>query len=431
MLMLLRFGCENFRSFRDYQELSLVASALKDPGPDLFEREQSRERVLPAAVIYGANASGKTNALLALQEMANLVRISHRENAPEGKIFRKTFALDQEYKSKSTRFDCDFLINDSRFHYGFEYNSTCILEEWLYAYDRNYRRLWYYREGQDFSFGKYIRGQNKVISEITRKNSLFLSTAAQNNHDQLTDVYKFFDSIKFNMHSSLYDLPESYAGSATMQQRAIEFLKSADTGICDAKLDFVDPEPGSREFMQDFVSALTKHHPEQSDELSKIFLAEPKRQPDLRLGHVDTSARAVYLPLLDESKGTRRALELSLVVFDIIENGGLLVVDELEASLHTLLSKAFIDLFSSEKSNVGRGQLICTTHDTNLLCSSSLRRDQIWFAEKDTTGQTHLYPLTNIRTRNSDNLERGYLQGRYGAVPFFGNISELFASSGT
>jgi AAA15 family ATPase/GTPase len=128
----------------------------------------------------------------------------------------------------------------------------------------------------------------------------------------------------------------------------------------------------------------------------------------------------------DESRGTLRALELALDVFDVLETGGLLVVDELEASLHTLLSRKFLSLFASEETNPNQAQMICTTHDTNLLCSEFLRRDQIWFTEKDRFGQTHLYPLTTIRTRNTDNLEKGYLQGRFGAVPFFGTISKLF-----
>ena len=137
----------------------------------------------------------------------------------------------------------------------------------------------------------------------------------------------------------------------------------------------------------------------------------------------------VYLDMADESEGTRRLLRLLIPMFRALDTGAVMVVDELDASLHTHACEMLIELFSSPKTNPKGAQLIATTHDTNLLRSRHLRRDQIWLTEKDTEGATHLYPLTDFRTREGDNLERGYLQGRFGAIPFSGRIADILTTS--
>ena len=148
----------------------------------------------------------------------------------------------------------------------------------------------------------------------------------------------------------------------------------------------------------------------------------------VRLAHRSREKKHVYLSLSAESDGTRRLLALLSYIFKILDNGSILICDELGANLHTLACDALLKLFSNATINRRGAQLIATTHDTNLLHAKALRRDQVWFAEKDEQGATHFYPLTDIRTRAGDNLEKGYLQGRFGAVPFSGSIEGLFGA---
>ncbi|OBP73266.1 hypothetical protein BAE42_14135 [Mesorhizobium loti] len=138
-----------------------------------------------------------------------------------------------------------------------------------------------------------------------------------------------------------------------------------------------------------------------------------------------SGGKQVFFNLDKESAGTRRLLALLAPIFAALDHGGLIVIDEIDASLHTRACEAILALFSSTEFNANGAQLIATTHDTNILSSNLLRRDQIWFCEKGDTGETALFPLTDLRTRATDNIEKGYLQGRFGAIPFAGSPSQL------
>ena len=194
--MLLRFGTSNFASFRDFQELSLVASSLKDDQSDLLESNAIREKLLAAAVIYGANAAGKSNLLQAFAFMRDMIVNSHSKSTRQKKIDPPTFALDPELAAKETKFDVDFILNSVRYHYGFTVNAAEVLEEWLYAYPEGKRQRWFYRyPNVPFEFGKGLRGKNRSIEALTRKNSLFLSAGAQNAHEQLSECMAILTKI--------------------------------------------------------------------------------------------------------------------------------------------------------------------------------------------------------------------------------------------
>ena len=192
--MLMRFGVSNYRSILDYQELSLVASALKDSGTDLITRPDIRERILPSILVYGANASGKSNVLGAISFLRGAVVNSHKSQSPNSKIPRNPFLLRPGWRDKPTRMDCDFIVDGVRYNFGFVASDEEFEEEWLFAFSGGSKRKWYYRKkGEKISFGKHFRGKNQSIARLTRPNVLFLSSAAQNAHEQATKIFSYFE----------------------------------------------------------------------------------------------------------------------------------------------------------------------------------------------------------------------------------------------
>jgi energy-coupling factor transporter ATP-binding protein EcfA2 len=417
--MLLRYGVSNFQSVRSYQELSLVASSLKDKGPDLLHEDGRREIALPVAMIYGANASGKTTMLRALQRLVTLVLESHSGGTPTARIPRSPFALDPAAATEPTQLDCDFIVDGFRYHYGFRATNEEFVEEWLYAFVGGHRQTWFYREqGKAISFGKNLKGRNKLIEDITRKNSLFLSVAAQNAHPQLTTIFEYFaNRLTFRLVSNERTMVRRIA-TMGLDPRVVHFLNFADTGVIAAKLEHVERPPVQSDLFR-------RHDVEITPEWSEVLAARLEPIPRLSLGHSSRTGEPIFLSMAQESRGTVRLLELVNDALKTIDAGGVLVVDELDGSLHTLLARELITLFSSSERNPKGGQLIASTHDTNILCSDHLRRDQIWFTEKNSIGETHLFPLTDVKTRNTDNLEKGYLQGRFGAIPYLGTVDDI------
>lgn len=419
--MLLRFSASNHASLRTAQELSLIASALKGGETDLIPMHGSTEAVLPAAVIYGANASGKSAVVGALAFLRSAVLFSHTRGQPFSKIPREPFALDPEQRNRPSKFDIDFLVDGVRYHYGFEASDTAFEAEWLYAFPRNRRQKLYERSGQDYEFGRQLKGMNHVIKGLTRPNSLFLSAALQNDHPVLTKIGSFFRNIGYvGVISVSSELLSARLETDHLDERILRFLTEIGTGVYGYRRTEESQTEEARKFIQDFASFLKTHAPRK---LNLSVLDSPSYK--IELGHRGAHGDIVYLDAAKESSGTRRLLVLLGAAFAALDSGSLLVVDELDASLHTKACEAVLSLFCSRQTNVKGAQLIATTHDTNLLRSKFLRRDQIWFTEKDSEGATHLYPLSDFHARQDDNLEKGYLQGRFGAIPFSGSPLDL------
>ncbi len=414
--MLLRFGIANFFSIKDYCELSLVAApAIKDETRHLKPVLGDKIQVLPSVLLYGANASGKTTVVSAIRALRLHVLESASGRRPQEKVGSAEFLLSPNMNQVPTRFDCDFIIDGVRYHYGFEFTDERYEREWLFSYPEGLPRQLYLREAdEDIKFGRSLRGPNKLIEKILRKNALFLSTAAQGSHPVLTRIYEFFEE-NFRFVSSSCDPANIHARlprEGSIDQRIIEFLRLADTGIHDSIIENRSIDDESRAMSQRIAEALSDIFPPEAR--AALELDEHR---ELKLGHVAKDIDSlVYLSLASESRGTIRLIELLTDALYIIDHGGVLVVDELDASLHTVLAKEFIRLFNSRSTNTAH-QLIATTHDTNLLDVDELRRDQIWFVTKSVWGETTLVPLSDIRTRKGENLERAYLLGRFGALP--------------
>jgi hypothetical protein len=389
--MLIRFRASNFRSLRDEVELSMVASSEDDPA-SVVPCEALGLSLLRVAAIYGANAAGKSNVLAAMAFMSEAVRDSRRVWKPEGPIPCQPFLLDQN--EDPSFFEADFFLEGVRYRYGFRLDSQSILGEWLYAYPSRRSQRWFSREEDAaFTFGKQLKGHHRAIEPLTRKNTLFLSVAAENNHPALSPIYTW---LARNLHMTNRELYRTLTiwtlgkgRDEDFQARLLHFLTQADLGI--VGWDISRREPGRREF------------------------------PEIELRHRSGSeAQEISIPFREESQGTQAWFTLGAMLLRTLDSGAVLTVDELDASLHPHLALEVVRIFQDPARNPRNAQLIFNTHDTNLL--RSLRRDQIWFVEKDEGGATHLYPLTDFKPRKGENLERGYLQGRYGAIPFLGDL---------
>ncbi len=414
--MLLRFAVTNHLSICERQELAFAASSLKDRRDGLIECDAVPSKsVLPAIVIYGANASGKSNILDAIATMKKFVLWSHTKGEPGGGVSRNEFKLDPACLLAPSIFEIDFIIDGVRHHYGFEATDKEFTAEWLYTYPISHPRKLFERDKGTFSFGRKLRGQNQNIAGLTRSNSLFLSAAAQNSHEQLSIIYDYFKSIKFASSISIRGVKASSRFRRNeLDSRVIQFLTSINTGV----IGYQEKKIEYSEKVQDFRKELKTMFEKFSDGFIKTKLEEDDgKYTAIELAHRDRNGEPVYFDLDSESAGTRRLLIVLSLVFQALDEGLPLCIDEVDASLHTLASKKVIELFCSPTNNSKGAQLIATTHDTNLMNTELLRRDQLWFTEKTSQGATELYPLTEIRTRKGDNIELGYLQGRFGALP--------------
>ncbi len=416
--MLLRFRASNHLSIRDMQELSLMATSLRDEERGLIKSSAiNRERILPAVVFYGANASGKSNLIDAISFMKRMVLSSHSHGKPDGGVPRKHFMLDYVSSGNSTYFDMDFVVENVRYHYGFESTDSAFKSEWLYSYPQKRKRILFERTESSFEFGRDLKGNNKNIAELTRANSLFLSAAAQNDHAHLSKIYRFFVMIRVirdiyvpSLVTSVELLNKRDSGLA---QRVIDYLGTIDTGVVNLRRKKIELPKEFETFQREITNLFEKFFDEPfGDKITSVL-----KNDLIELGHRGTDGDTFYLDLDSESAGTRRLLIVLSHMFSVLDNGGLLCIDELDASLHTNAVETLLKIFCSSDVNSRGAQLIATTHDTNLMNPAILRRDQQWFTEKDQGGATQLYSLSDFRTRKDDNYERDYREGRYGAIP--------------
>lgn len=413
--MLIEFRTKNFRSLRDEQVFSLVASADKDQldTHTLNTGLKTAPHVLKSAVVYGANASGKSNLIKALQYMQQVVLIS--ANLKPDQTFDKlqTFRLDDTSSTQPTEFEVTFMLNGIRHQYGFAMTKQRILNEYLLVYKAFKPQRWFNRHidpetNKDvYEFGSGLKGAKNVWEGATRPNSLFLSKAVDLNSEALTPVFNWFNNhlVIFNELSQLTPHFSVSQLKQTEQRKAIcNFLQAADISIENLELNTTQ------------VKAHTVHFDLTTGE-RRLEVGE-EMLDEVKFHHITEHGKAVF-DFSDESNGTRNLFCFAGPVLDILNKGLTLVVDELDTSLHTLLVQALVSLFHRSEANTGGAQLIFTTHDTSLLDSYGLfRRDQIWFVEKHSDQSSSLYPLTDFSPRKNEARERGYLQGRYGALPF-------------
>lgn len=397
--MLVNFTFKNFRSFRDEMTLSMEAASIQELSEAVVK--SCDEELLPVAVMYGANSSGKSNVLKALKAMRDVLLNSVKLN-PKDKLDAEPFCLDLTSAEEPTSFEIQFTLNGSKFRYGFDYTANEILAEWLYEKRVGEREFeLFLRSGNEFKISKTRFAEGNGKQDATPSNRLFVSLVAQLNGKLSQSILDWFSSIEY---ISGMDGKE-YAG------KTLEMLFLNQQGATEIKQLFTETNLGFNEL---------------DIELDDSVAMKMKAESVHNLYDADGTMVGVRTFSTDkmESEGTKKMIEIAGPLVDAILSGKILVVDELDAKLHPFLTRKIIGLFMDREINRNGAQLIFATHDTNLLNLQYLRRDQIWFTEKDKTDSTELYSLVEFRddagnkVRNDRNIEKDYINGRYGAIPF-------------
>lgn len=378
--VLLRFQFSNFRSFRTAQDLVLVNRDENDP--------------IAVSAIYGANASGKTNVIRALRFMASAVSSSQREWVPDGPVPLPQFALDEESSEVSSSFSVVFTAGGVRFDYDFQATRTRIERESLHAFRKGRKQLLFLRnKRRGFRFGPGLKGANRGVAAVTRENSLFLSAAAQNNHAALVPVYNWFAK------EIAFMIEDRSAGEARtierwdqgdFRKRVVDLLRLADFGVGDMRRRQLTLPGEVRQKIEAFLDDLAA---------SSGIPAPAGMRPDkyvIELLHEAGPHRLVPLARGSESHGTLAFLGLAGLVVESLQNGSVLCVDELDASLHPLLVREIVRLYRDRDTNPKGAQLVFTSHETDLLREGLLRREEVWFTDKNRKGESSLYPLTDF-----------------------------------
>lgn len=420
--MLLEFIVENFRSIRGKQTFNMVAS----PDKEHLEANSSETglstipRALRVGAIYGANAAGKSNLLRALGFMRQLV-VGSANTSQEGQgLPHDPFAFDVESKTQPSHFEIHFIDDSTRYEYGFRLTRERVVEEWLNASPEGGRiQKWFHREfnaekdSYDYDFGSYFLGLKQVWKKSTRSNALFISTAVQLNSEQLKPIFTWFQT-KLTVFANSPLVPDPLTANMAAKDDVRPFLvwlmKTADKSIVDFSVEEKTPDKSLAELESIF-----------SHQIADLFLKQQIKEVSV-FHTVNGTNEKVGLKLTEESAGTQRFFSIAWPWIQAVMDSSVLLVDELDASLHPLMTKFLVQLFMGTWNNKSKAQLIFTTHDTSLLNGDFLRRDQIWFAEKDANNSSNFYPLTDFSPRKGEALEKGYLQGRYGALPFIGEL---------
>jgi AAA15 family ATPase/GTPase len=422
--MILFFRASNFLSLRDEVAVSLVAAPLKEQRDALIDCSYTNHGIVPVIALYGANASGKSNTLQILSFLRWIVKRSFTTADNPGTGIRH-FALDGGSSKNTSEVEIGFVHEGVRYEFGVRLTKDEIVSEWLYQYPNKVRQTLYVRDSGEYKFGRALAGANRQIQSITKKNVLFLSAAHASGHAQLTKVFVFFDSkIILRFSDDIDPSFEELMGldaDKNLQDKVVSYLRKADTGISSLKIERKPLSESTKEGVNSLFDILKKYS---GEDIPDAVLPYREESISIRLGHLGVDKKIKYLDISSESQGTRYLLKLVPLMIFALEQGATLVLDEITTSLHTLLARELVIAFNNPKINSKGAQLIFTTHDTNLLQPGLLRRDEVWFAEKSREGVTSVFPLTDIKTKNTDNIEKGYVHGRFGAVPY---IDETFA----
>ena len=387
--MIIEFSVKNFKTFREEAKLSLVASkydkSVRVEG-NLTDIPAFGFQLLKSAAIYGANASGKTKLLEAMGFMQNFMRRSSIHTQLGDPIKVEPFRLNPQTEKEPSVFELIFVQDNALYRYGFEVTPEKVVAEWLYVRPKTKEIEVFYREGQNFEHlhPTYFRIGGKLAKDkIVRENALMLSVAAQFNDVTAQKVFEFLAKITILPNSTM----DTEGLRLSPHLSVLDFMKAADFGIVDLTI--------------------------RDNQLKTLH-----RKYDAEGNFVGTEEFSMNR---EESAGTQKYFSLSNPILDALSTGQILVIDELEAHLHPNLVAKIIELFNSATTNPHHAQLIFNTHDVNLLSADLMRRDQIWFVEKDRYGAASLYCLADFKTdlvRKGDNFEQKYLEGRYGAIPY-------------
>ncbi len=419
--MLIEFRAENVRSFRDGIDLSFLATTLAEPGVprEISWREGGKPiNLLPAAGIFGANASGKSNLLRVMDDMRGYVLNSFKHGRSDDGISRRNFLLDGRSKSRPSRYEVEVVLHGIRHSYGFVIDDREVLEEWALRYPRGKAATIFHRhkDRPGVSLGSRNRAKGNAVQEILRPNSLFLSAAAAANHPDLVPLYEWFENNLLIVEASSRSHRWMYSANLLSREESrdiiLALLQAADLGITNARLRKIDPHLLER--YKRAAQILADGDPDGFD--VEIDFAEL----GLVMSHRGSEGD-IEFDVQSESLGTLVWFGIVGPMVSAIATGSVLLVDEIEASLHPSLVNQIVRTFQDRESNPRGAQLVFSSHEATLLGDSAgnriIGRDQVWFTEKGNDGRSRLYPLTDLNPRKEEAVGKRYLAGRYGATP--------------
>jgi AAA15 family ATPase/GTPase len=430
--MLIQFSVRNFKTFKEKTTLSLIASNYDKETREtenVTNNEKYNLRVLKSAVIYGANASGKSKFIEALMFMRSFTITSSKESQKGDEISVEPFKLNSESEKEPSEFEVLFDFKNVMYRYGFEVDRNKIISEWLYHKPKTKEVELFYRDFQDFEIHSrsFKKGALGVKEGLIRDNALLLSLAAQLNDSIAIEIIQWFKNLKTisGLSESGYQgFTVSKTNNPEHKEKILKLLKAADLGIQDIKLEMLDIEKLPKDMLKEMREKILKETKEDNAQFVSDILTSHKKYDVTKnfIQNVNFSLDD------DESSGTKKFFALTGPILDVIENGYTLVIDELDSKLHPNLVCKIVSLFNSKELNPNNAQLIFNTHDTNLLDSGLFRRDQIWFTEKDKYGEGRLYSLADFKSedvRKKEPFEDNYIRGKYGAVPFLGLFDNI------
>lgn len=421
--MLLQFSVNNYRSIKDTVTFSMLSSSKNE---NAFKVK--KYNLLNSAVIYGANASGKSNLLRAMAFMGRIVLNKTKVIQSTDTLPHDPFRLNSSTQDASSTFEIVFFIDETKYRYGFELDNTTVYSEWLYADEKGKEAKLFYRDSEEeeyinsqkFKEGYIFFDSSKSKIRVS-SNQLFIWKCDQDGGEISKSILKWFS--RFNLidgldHGGYISYTMKKMEDSTFKNEMINLVKTADIGIenitmeeGEVPLDMIEkmglPIDLKEEILKDgglksvSINTYHKKFDENNNEIgNEIFELDD-----------------------EESLGTRKFFKMSAPILNTLQEGKILVIDELDASLHPMLTKHLIKLFGDKDINTKNAQLIFATHDTNLLKPQIFKRDQIWFTEKDKYGSTTLYSILEIKgVRANDDFEKQYIQGKYGAVPYLGKF---------
>ena len=427
--MLIGFTVGNFRSFKEPVTLSMVAANIVSKPASLDTENvfhvNDNLKLLKSVAMYGANGSGKSNFVAAIQFMRSFVLNSSRNTQINDRIPINQFRLSTETEGQPSLFEIVFVLNNIQYRYGFEVTPSEVVAEWLYDVPTIRERRLFERDHDQITVGTSFK-EGKKLEDKTRNNALFLSVVAQFNGQIATHILRWLFNIGiiYGIDDDMYfHFTVEQFRNPKKRQSIIDFMQKVDVGSINNIVhheEFINFDQVPLEFREQF-----KPIAQSGGEMSIIRVNTIRSKFDKN----NLSSLNEQFDIAEESQGTQKLFALSAPIIDTLENGQILFIDELDARLHPLITSAIIKLFNSSTTNPNNAQLIFTTHDTNLLNNKIFRRDQIWFAEKDRFEATHLHSLVEYKVRNDASFESDYIQGKYGAIPFLGDLSVVVGAT--
>jgi uncharacterized protein len=436
--MLIQFTIENFLSFKDEATFSMAAGA-DQQHPDHLSQSGGAS-VLSLAAIYGANGAGKSNLIKAIGFAKELITGGTRGNK---RIAITPFRLGADER-KSSKFEFIFTYKGNRYSYGFKLDREQIFEEWLHVIPEGkkkeimyFERITSFEKETKIDYGPSLKTRSAkrrqfldFVAEGTRPNQLFLTEAIDRNVEELAPVMDWFSFVLTVLPSEIRygDLDLDLLHDKSFNEFMSEFLLHSGTGVNSIVTEEIDldlvslPEEvaaaqddGFDDIVQDRLQGKSLFSKEIEDQ-SKVI--------HIKTRHRTEAGQFIDLGMDEESDGTQRLINLAPILFILKQESEIvLLIDELDRQLHPLLSRHFLE--TAIRCRNPQNQLIVTTHDTNLLDLDLFRRDEIWFVEKTQQGSSSLYSLADFKVRPDLKIEKGYLNGRFGAIPFFGDPERL------